>query len=118
MKGKNKRGWFTLRHAPAKEKKGQENPYFQDLEDFFDEYSICDECDGSGVVYPKNVTFARKAEAIVKFKGIPELEKLIENPYVESTEIIRDILERKIMGKMDCHKCKGVKYIKKRKRKK
>jgi len=102
-----KEGWLTVRNVP--DLTGQPgNAYFQQLKKFFVKNCLCPKCNGEG--FRRNKEADMVDSTTVRFGSIHELEKL-KAMGVGMGDIIRDILERRVMGKKSCSLCHGSRFV-------
>jgi len=108
-----KQGWLTIRNVPdvplASDGGVSMNPYHQQLVKFMKEHRLCPKCKGAG--HRIKVHGKQRDETVVRFEGIVELEKINEMENVSLTDVIRDILERRCLGKRPCTLCHGSRFV-------
>lgn len=111
-----KAGWVSIRNIPKLKKnlgKSVGLQVFDYLQEFFKTRRVCPKCRGRGFILKKETQII--PTAMVKYKGISELEKLKEEGLVNVSDIIREIISIKSEGRKACPKCKGKIFLKKSK---
>lgn len=109
-------GWISIRNLPIvkpKRKTTSEGELlFRILAKFFDDNRICKKCGGAGFTITKKRK--TKATTMVKFRGIPEIEELKESGKVSVSDVIREIVSRRLEGWKLCNKCNGSRFTQKK----
>lgn len=102
-----KLGWLTIRNVPEinSDERGQ---YHKLLQEFFSDHKNCPACKGLGYTLKKKGK--QVEETTVRYHGIAELEKLNQQG-ISLTEVIREILERKVWNRRRCKVCKGSRFV-------
>lgn len=102
-----KLGWLTIRNVPElnTDERGQ---YHALLKDFFKDHKNCPSCGGRGYTLKKKGK--QVEETTVRYQGVAELEKLNQQG-ISLTEVIREILERKVWNRRRCKVCKGSRFV-------
>ena len=111
-----KAGWLTMRNVPKVSSKARaisDNEYFGALLDFFANHTTCPKCKGIGFILDESSQQIVVPEAVVRFRGIEELEELSNQETVRMSDVIREILERQSWKKRRCSGCKGSRFIRK-----
>ena len=112
----SKPGWLSMRNLPFLEDKSVNNVYYKKLKEFFKVNTLCPSCEGLGHRVNNDEQYVKGSRVCtVRFHGIPELEELNDQEDVVMSEVIRDILERKLWGRKPCIKCNGSRFVKRTK---
>ncbi len=102
-----KEGWLSIRNVP--DLTGNlGNAYFQELKEFFKENCLCPKCKGRGFKIDDEVSMIDYTT--VRYGSIHELE-VLKKMDVPMADVIRDILQRRVMDKKHCSLCHGSRFV-------
>lgn len=104
-------GWISVRNVPVVKPEGgvpEAQVYYNRLLHFFSRHTLCPSCQGDGAMTREKRPVKN---AIIKFRGISELEILYLKGSLPMADIIRGILALELEGHEVCKTCNGRRFI-------
>lgn len=112
-------GWISIRNVPKVKPKDKMSIgvfYLKILFRFFQKHKVCSNCKGHGYIVKKRRPL--KELAMIKYKGIEQLEKLKKVKGIQISDIIREIFSYELENREVCKTCSGKRFVSIKKSKK
>jgi hypothetical protein len=101
-----KSGWLSIRNVPVDPKS---RSYFSLLSMALQGKKVCPQCNGTG--FSSSATPKVRPDAVVRLKGIKQLEILKSNPKIQMGDVVRELLLSVLSKRVACRTCAGSRFV-------